>query len=138
MLVMSLRRDEGVDHGSGHLRANRAGNFSVAWRHDRAPSLWRRGVSGWQARIGAPAWQSTADLPFPIRVRDELISCGLAQPHHVLPHSGWVSCYIHDGEDADRVIELFRLNYERPWLGNPDGVAGAATPRKTQDAHPQG
>ncbi len=54
-----------------------------------------------------------ADLPFPRRVRDELIAAGRARPHHVLPDSGWVSRAIRGPHDADEVIALFRLNYER-------------------------
>ena len=54
-----------------------------------------------------------ADLPFPRRVRDELVESGRAQPHHVLPDTGWVSFWIHGEEDAPRAIELFRLSYER-------------------------
>jgi hypothetical protein len=53
-----------------------------------------------------------ADLAFPRRVRDELIATGRAQPHHVLPESGWVTVPI-DADDVDAVIELFRLAYER-------------------------
>jgi hypothetical protein len=56
-----------------------------------------------------------ADLPFPVRVREELVAAGRAEPHHVLPESGWVSCYIRDAGDVARVVSLFRLNYERPW-----------------------
>src|SRR5947209_9066370 len=54
-----------------------------------------------------------ADLPFPRRVRDELIAAGRAGPHHVLPDSGWITFAIEDSEDVDRAIELFRLAYER-------------------------
>jgi hypothetical protein len=32
-----------------------------------------------------------ADLPFPRRVRDQLVAGGRARPHHVLPQSGWVT-----------------------------------------------
>jgi hypothetical protein len=59
-----------------------------------------------------------ADLPFPVRVREELVAAGRAEPHHVLPESGWVSYHIHDASDIGRVVELFRLNYERPWLAS--------------------
>ncbi len=31
------------------------------------------------------------DIPFPTRVRDEIVAAGRAEPHHVLPDSGWVS-----------------------------------------------
>lgn len=54
-----------------------------------------------------------ADLPFPKRVRDELIAAQRALPHHVLPDSGWVSFHIRDTGDVTAVVELFRLNYER-------------------------
>jgi hypothetical protein len=53
-----------------------------------------------------------ADLPFPRRVRDELIAAGRARPHHVLPDSGWVTAPI-DRDDVEATIELFRMNYER-------------------------
>ena len=54
-----------------------------------------------------------ADIPFPKRVRDELIAADRARPHHVLPDSGWISRWIERDEDADDVVELFRLSYER-------------------------
>ncbi len=54
-----------------------------------------------------------ADLPFPRRVRNELVEAGRAAAHHVLPDSGWVSYYIRGAEDVSTVGDLFRLNYER-------------------------
>ena len=54
-----------------------------------------------------------ADLPFPRAIRDELVASGRARPHHVLPHTGWVSRRIRGEEDARDVIELFRSSYER-------------------------
>lgn len=56
-----------------------------------------------------------ADLPFPLKVRHDLIASGRASAHHVLPESGWVSYRMHAPDDSDAAIELFRLNYERPW-----------------------
>jgi hypothetical protein len=56
-----------------------------------------------------------ADLPFPIKVRVQLVADGRAEPHHVLPLSGWVSVRIRSEADVPRVVELFRLNYDRPW-----------------------
>ena len=56
-----------------------------------------------------------ADLPFPVAIRRELVAAGRAEPHHILPQSGWVSVWIRREADADVAIELFRLNYERPW-----------------------
>ncbi len=54
-----------------------------------------------------------ADLPFPRRVRDELIAAGRAEPHHVLPDSGWVTRRVRGPEDVEAIVELFRLSYER-------------------------
>ena len=54
-----------------------------------------------------------ADLPFPTKLRNQLVEEGRAKPHHVLPSSGWVSRWINDAGDVDEVIALFRLNYER-------------------------
>jgi hypothetical protein len=54
-----------------------------------------------------------ADLPFPRRVRDELVESGRAKPHHVLPDTGWVSFWIESEDDVSRAVELFRLSYER-------------------------
>ena len=54
-----------------------------------------------------------ADLPFQKGIRDMLVDTGRAQPHHVLPNTGWVSKQIRSQADADEVIELFRLSYER-------------------------
>jgi hypothetical protein len=53
------------------------------------------------------------DLPFPRKVRDELVAAGRARPHHVLPDSGWVSFWIESADDAEQAVSLFRLGYER-------------------------
>ena len=58
-----------------------------------------------------------ADLPFPLLVRNDLVAAGRAQPHHIYPESGWVSVPIRGEIDVPRVLELFRMNYERPWAG---------------------
>jgi hypothetical protein len=54
-----------------------------------------------------------ADLPFPRKLRDELVAAGRAQPHHVLPESGWVSFRIESPGDVEEAIGLFRLAYDR-------------------------
>jgi hypothetical protein len=54
-----------------------------------------------------------ADLPFPVRVRKELVAAGKARLHHVLPQTGWVSYPIRGEDDVEGALELFRLNYER-------------------------
>lgn len=54
-----------------------------------------------------------ADIPFPKRVRDDLLKAGRVRPHHVLPESGWASRSIGTQDDADDVVALLRLNYDR-------------------------
>lgn len=53
------------------------------------------------------------DLPFPVRVREELVRGGRAQVHHILPESGWVSFPIRREDDIPGAIALLRLAYER-------------------------
>jgi len=66
-----------------------------------------------RSEIGPLHGERWADLPFHRGIRDMLVETGRAQPHHVLPHTGWVSKQIRGDEDVDEVIELFRLSYER-------------------------
>ncbi len=54
-----------------------------------------------------------ADLPFPARMRDEILASGRAEPHHILPESGWVSCWIRGEEDVANVVSLLRMQYDR-------------------------
>jgi hypothetical protein len=63
--------------------------------------------------IGHLHGERQADLPFSIKVREELVATGRASLHHVLPETGWVSYYIHGPESLPGLIELFRMNYER-------------------------
>ncbi len=54
-----------------------------------------------------------ADLPFPVRVREELVREGRAMHHHILPQSGWVSFPIRGEADLPGALALFRLAYDR-------------------------
>lgn len=56
---------------------------------------------------------SFADLPFPKKVRNELIAEGRASVHPPLPDSGWVRRKMEVPEDVGAVIELLRMNYDR-------------------------
>ena len=52
------------------------------------------------------------DIPFPKKVRDVLVAEGRAQPHHLLPETGWISFYLRQEEDVEKAIALFRESYE--------------------------
>lgn len=52
------------------------------------------------------------DIPFPRKVRDEIVAAGRAQPHHTLPATGWVSFYLRQETDVEQAIALLRESYE--------------------------
>jgi hypothetical protein len=54
-----------------------------------------------------------ADLLVPKAVHDRALAEGIAQTHHVLPDSNWISVYLHGPSDAETVIALLRESYER-------------------------
>lgn len=56
---------------------------------------------------------SIADLKFPSKVSKKLVKEGYVSLHHVIPKSGWVSHEIRDNKDVEKVVELFRLHYNR-------------------------
>jgi hypothetical protein len=62
--------------------------------------------------IGHIHGDSLVDIPFPKEVRNDLVTAGRAEPHHILPESGWVSVYLKQATDVDRAIELLRLSFE--------------------------
>jgi len=97
-------------------------------------SIWEtigREVKGWpgvEARVhrfgGVEFWVNghaighlhgdrMADLPFPVRMREEPVESDKAHLHHVLPQTGWVSYYLSGEEDVAGTLDLFRQNYDR-------------------------
>jgi hypothetical protein len=73
-----------------------------------------------------------ADLPFPVRVREELVAAGKAMPHHILPLSGWVSYPIRDANAVPGAIALFRLAYERATAKGEVHRSGAGVRRTAE------
>ena len=94
-----------------------------------AQSRIREAVTGWERVTEAPHrfggvefrlgrrelghihGDRLVDIPFPKRVRDEIVSAGDAQPHHILPETGWVSLFINSDEDVERAIRLLRRSF---------------------------
>jgi len=62
--------------------------------------------------IGHVHGDRLVDIPFPKKLRDELVATGRAEPHHILPESGWVSIYLRQDHDVERAIELLHLSFE--------------------------
>ena len=62
--------------------------------------------------IGHIHGDSLVDIPFPKKVRDEIVAAGEASPHHILPETGWVSFYLSEEGDVESAIALLRRSYE--------------------------
>jgi hypothetical protein len=62
--------------------------------------------------IGHVHGDHLVDIPFPMAVRQELVAAGKAEPHHILPDSGWVSFRIHHAEDVNSALRLLQQSYD--------------------------
>jgi hypothetical protein len=62
--------------------------------------------------IGHIHGDSLVDIPFPKKIRDEIVAAGEASPHHILPDTGWVSFYLQEDGDIERAIALLKRSYE--------------------------
>jgi hypothetical protein len=62
--------------------------------------------------VGHVHGNSHADLPLPKPLRNELVENGIAQPHHFLPQSGWVTVPIDVEGGVENALEVFKLNYD--------------------------
>lgn len=62
--------------------------------------------------IGHIHGDQLVDIPFPKKVRDEIVAAGRAEPHHILPETGWVSFYLQQDDDVEKAITLLHESYE--------------------------
>jgi len=62
--------------------------------------------------IGHMHGDHLVDIPFPKKLRDEIVAAGGAEPHHILPETGWVSFYLRQESDVEQAIALLRESYE--------------------------
>jgi hypothetical protein len=67
---------------------------------------------GEKREIGHIHGDHMVDIPFPVKVREQLVAQGRAELHHILPESGWISFYIRQPDDVDRAIALFKMSYD--------------------------
>jgi ribonuclease BN (tRNA processing enzyme) len=115
----------GDDCGTTHVRETLFLSMAVSGERIRKTVGSWEGVTAHPHRFGGVEFRlgrvelghlhgdHLADLPFPMATHDALLAQGRAEPHHVLPRSGWVSRRIETRADVDDVIELFRLNFDR-------------------------
>jgi hypothetical protein len=62
--------------------------------------------------IGHVHRNGVADFGFPRAIRDELVAAGRATPHQAGVAAA-VSFHVRADDDVPRVVELFRLSYDR-------------------------
>ena len=65
------------------------------------------------AEIGHIHTGGVVDIPFPRSIRDSLLAEGLAEEHHWVPNSGWITFQVRGEEDLKHALWLMRLSYMR-------------------------
>jgi hypothetical protein len=65
-----------------------------------------------QRELGHIHGDHLVDIPFPSKVRAEIVAAGEASAHHILPESGWVSFYLRETSDIPRAIALLERSYQ--------------------------
>ena len=83
-----------------------------------------------RAEVGHVHTGGVVDIPFPRSIRDALLDEGLAEEHHWVPNSGWVTFRIHGAQGLRHAIWLLRLSYLRYALktnSNPEELLQKTT-----------
>ena len=65
------------------------------------------------AEVGHIHQNGLLDIPFPMKLRDQLLLEGLVSKHHVLTDSGWISFRVRSENDVPHAIWLLKLSYLR-------------------------
>lgn len=65
------------------------------------------------AEVGHVHTGGIVDIPFPRSVHDALLSEGLAEKHHWVPNSGWITFRMRDETGLHHALWLMRLSYLR-------------------------
>jgi hypothetical protein len=65
------------------------------------------------AEMGHVHMGGIVDIPFPRSIRDALLAEGLAEEHHWVPNSGWISFHVRSEADLNHALWLMGLSYVR-------------------------
>jgi Ni,Fe-hydrogenase I large subunit len=79
-----------------------------------------------KVEVGHVHGNSLVDVPFTRKIREALVTDGEAQPHHILPESGWISFYLQRDADVDQGVRLLRLSYLQKRMRRANAEARAA------------
>ena len=72
------------------------------------------------AELGHTHTGGIVDIPYPRAIRDALLAEGLAEEHHFVPDSGWITFRMRDEDGLKHAIWLMRLSYVRYALKSAD------------------
>ncbi|MBV9864153.1 MAG: DUF5519 family protein [Abitibacteriaceae bacterium] len=61
--------------------------------------------------IGHLHGNGVLDIRFSKPMKDSLMQAWKVVEHHSLPHSGWISFWIHSPSDVPQALELLQLSY---------------------------
>jgi hypothetical protein len=65
------------------------------------------------AEVGHVHDGGMVDIPYPRAMHDALLTEGLAEEHHWVPNSGWVTFRVRGDKDLQQAVWLMRLSYFR-------------------------
>jgi len=65
------------------------------------------------AEVGHVHRNGIVDIPFPRSIRDALLADSLAEEHHWVPNSGWITFQMRTEEDLGHALWLMGLSYLR-------------------------
>ena len=65
------------------------------------------------AEVGHVHTGGIVDIPFPRSIRDALLAEGLAEEHHWVPNSGWITFRVRSEDDLKDALWLMRRSYLR-------------------------
>ena len=65
------------------------------------------------AEVGHVHMGGIVDIPFPRSIRDGLLAEKLAEEHHWVPNSGWITFRVRSEGDFSHALWLMRLSYLR-------------------------
>ena len=65
----------------------------AAGDHIPTASLWRHRIQPGKTRNRPRTRGTLVDIPFPKKARNEWLTAGRAERHHILPDSGWISIF---------------------------------------------
>ena len=65
------------------------------------------------AEVGHIHTGGIVDIPFPRPIRDALLAEGLAEEHHWVPDSGWITFHVRSEADLKHALWLMGMSYLR-------------------------